>query len=335
MKKIITFTSIASKIIQVKFLNRKIPIFGSADITNRCNLKCKHCYWWQNNNGRQELSADEWRTTVRREFVDKGVYAISLTGGEPLLRPNIIEAIIDEMKWRNVSVVTNGTVPLIDFGVGYFVSIDGTESLHNMIRGAKIYGKIKQNIIEHPEIKAVINMTINTLNYKSIPEVVREWYPLAQAITFQFHTPFSHQDKLWLSYGKERNIAIDNLIELKEKYPDFIANTSKQLNLFRNSNWTTHCPTWFFINLDSNGRRKQSCVISNTLESEIRPLCDRCGIGCNAGAYAGIFLSDSEWIRMLKVGGRARPMIMKKNNEIKKILLEHKKELKQKYGIRE
>ncbi|MHA1754336.1 MAG: radical SAM protein [Candidatus Odinarchaeia archaeon] len=306
-KKILTLSQIAFKIIKIKFFNKKIPIFGSADITNSCNLKCKHCYWWLNNNPHRELTADEWRNIVRKEFVEKGVSAISLTGGEPLLRPDVIEAILDEVKWRNVSIVTNGTLPLIDFGVGYFVSIDGTENIHNMIRGAKVYKKIKQNIINHPEINVVINMTINRLNYKSIPKVVSEWYPIAKAITFQFHTPFSYDDRLWLPYGKERDTVIDMLLKIKEKLPDFIANTSKQLNLFRNGKWTKNCPTWFFVSLDSQGRKKQSCVISNTDKNGVKPVCERCGLACNAGAYAGLFLADMEWLRMFSVAKRAVP----------------------------
>ncbi len=309
MKKIITIAEIASKIIQIKLFGKKIPIFGSIDITSACNLNCIHCYWWRNNDSSRELSADEWRSIVRKEIIEKGVCAISLTGGEPLLRVDVIEAILDEMKWRNVSIVTNGTIPLINFGVGYFTSIDGTESIHNMIRGAKIYEKIKQNIIDHPDIKCVINMTINRLNYKVIPKVISEWYPIAQAITFQFHTPFSYDDELWLPYGKERNATIDNIIRIKEKLPDFIANTSMQLNLFRDGGWSLNCPKWFFINLDNKGRRKQSCVISNTDSDGAKPICERCGIGCNAGAYAGLFLNDSEWFRMFNVGRRIKPLI--------------------------
>jgi MoaA/NifB/PqqE/SkfB family radical SAM enzyme len=312
LKKAITIAKIAFKIIQIKFLNKKTPIFGSADITNQCNLKCTHCYWWQNNNSNKELSPDQWRSVIRKEFIEKGVCAVSLTGGEPLLRTDVIEAILDEMKWRNVSIVTNGTIPLVNFGVGYFISIDGTEPIHNMIRGAKIYNKIKHNVIDHPEIKCVANMTINKLNYKSIPEVINEWYSLAQAITFQFHTPFSYNDKLWLPYGKERNTTIDTLLKIKEKYPDFIANTSKQLNLFRNGKWSSNCPQWFFINLDNKGRKKQSCVISNTDENGMEPICERCGIACNAGAYAGLFLDDIEWLRMFSIGRRVKPLITQK-----------------------
>jgi MoaA/NifB/PqqE/SkfB family radical SAM enzyme len=307
LKKIINVAKVAYKVIQIGYFKKKLPVFGSADITNSCNLRCKHCYWWLNRTIHRELSADEWRAVAREKFIKNGVVSVSLTGGEPLLRPDVIEAIISEMKWRYVTIVTNGTLPLIDFGVSYFISIDGTESVHDAIRGVGVYRKVKQNVMGHPEVNVVINMTINSLNYKCIEDVVDEWYDLARAITFQFHTPFSYDDELWLPYGKLRNNTIDMLLKIKEKYPDFVANTSKQLNLFRDGRWTANCPTWFFINLDSSGRTKQSCVISNTGNNGVKPICKRCGIACNAGAYSGLFLHDTEWLRMFKVANRITP----------------------------
>jgi MoaA/NifB/PqqE/SkfB family radical SAM enzyme len=227
VKKVVGITKIAYKVIQTKYLNKRIPVFGSADITNFCNLRCRHCYWWLNRKPHNELSSDEWRVVVRENFVKRDVMSISLTGGEPLLRPDVIEAIIGELKWRYVTVVTNGTLPLVDFGVGYFISIDGTEEVHNTIRGMKIYQKIKLNVIGHSE-NVVINMTVNRLNYECVEDVVREWHGFARALTFQFHTPFSYDDELWLPYGNLRNNTIDRLLRIKENYPDFIANTSKQ-----------------------------------------------------------------------------------------------------------
>jgi MoaA/NifB/PqqE/SkfB family radical SAM enzyme len=299
--------SVITKIIRIKYFDKKMPMFGSADITSRCNLKCKHCYWWLNRKPKRELTALEWRRIVRDKFIKNGILAVSLTGGEPLLRPDVIEAIVDEMKWRDVNVVTNGTLPLIHLGVEYIISIDGTEKIHNKIRGENIYEKIKQNIINHPEEDVILNMTINRLNHNCVEKIVTEWIDFAKTLTFQFHTPFSYTDELWLPFGNLRNNVIDKLLKIKEEYPYFIANTSKQLNLFRSGEWSVNCPTWFFFNLDSAGNLKQNCMISNTDEQGVKPLCQRCGIGCYAGAYTGFLLSDSEWVRMLKVAKRVPP----------------------------
>jgi hypothetical protein len=144
-------------------------------------------------------------------------------------------------------------------------------------------------------------MTVNTLNYECVEEVIRDWYGYARGLTLQFHTPFSYDDKLWLPYGKLRDRTIDKILKMKENYSGFIANTSKQLNLFRDAKWTVNCPKWFFVNLDASGRTKRSCVISNTDENGIEPICGRCGITCNSGAYSGLVLSDTEWLGCSKL----------------------------------
>jgi MoaA/NifB/PqqE/SkfB family radical SAM enzyme len=91
------------RLVQIKRFNEKIPLFGSADVTNSCNLRCKHCYWWPNRKPQRELSPDEWRVIAGENFVKKGVMSISRTGGEPLLRPDVIEAILEgketEVAW--------------------------------------------------------------------------------------------------------------------------------------------------------------------------------------------------------------------------------------------
>src|SRR5512137_684093 len=67
----------------------------SIDVTSRCNLRCRHCYFLEQGYER-ELSADEWlakleelkRRAWPRPFV---AYQGSWVGGEPLLRKEVIE----------------------------------------------------------------------------------------------------------------------------------------------------------------------------------------------------------------------------------------------------
>jgi MoaA/NifB/PqqE/SkfB family radical SAM enzyme len=141
-----TYIDLFVKLFRIKGLGAKLPVYASADITNACNLKCKHCYWWKNWKQGRELSPEEWRTVIRNKFVKENVYQVALTGGEPLLRPEVIKVFREEVR-NNIYVVTNGTLPLIDFNrISYFVSIDGTEKIHNYIRGLKIYKKVNKKI---------------------------------------------------------------------------------------------------------------------------------------------------------------------------------------------
>ena len=66
------------------------------------------------------------------------IFVVTLVGGEPLLRPDLIKLFCDEMPKR-VCVVTNGTIPLKRFEKLYFywISLDGTEKVHDSIRGKR------------------------------------------------------------------------------------------------------------------------------------------------------------------------------------------------------
>jgi hypothetical protein len=83
-------------------------------------------------------------------------------------------------------------------------------------------------------------------------------------IGFQFHTPFVKGDPLWLPFGQERNKVVDNLIALREKYPDFVINSKKQLFLMK-GNWGywNHTNTMPFMGnplFRSYGKRKETLL---------------------------------------------------------------------------
>ena len=79
-------------------------------------------------------------------------------------------------------------------------------------------------------------MTINSLNYHTVIDLVEEWYGIVHKIAFQFHTPFSKDDPLWLPFGDKRNKVIEKLVDLKKRYPKFVVNGEKQLSLMK-GNW--------------------------------------------------------------------------------------------------
>ena len=236
------------KMIGIKLFHEKPALYGSADIINVCNLHCSHCYWWLNRKeDKNDLSVQEWRQRIRETFKKQHLFVITLVGGEPTMRPEIIELFCEEMP-RRVCVVTNGYFPLKRFEKLYFywISLDGTQKAHDSIRGEGTYAKTKQNILEYiqgpsrngkPAWKDIwITMTINSINYSTVNDLVDEWKGIINKIGFQFHTPFVKGDPLWLKFGEERNGIVDGLIQLKRKYPDFVINSEKQLSLMK-GNW--------------------------------------------------------------------------------------------------
>ena len=293
------YFNIFTKYASIKLLHAKSILFGSADIINVCNLQCTHCYWWLNrkNNEKDGLSSEEWRKIIRNTFKKQRIPIVTLVGGEPTLRPDLIEVFCEEMP-RRICVVTNATYPLKRFKNLYFywVSVDGTERIHDTIRGKGTYEKTKQNILDYingpnnrgkPAWKDIwIAMTINSLNYHTVTDLVEEWHGTVLKIAFQFHTPFIKDDPLWLPFGDKRDKVVDNLVDLKRRFPKFVVNGEKQLSLMR-GNWggtgTTpvQCPSWAILSLDHLGRVKKPCCIgSSDTKNGLKPICERCGLGC-------------------------------------------------------
>ncbi|HSW11851.1 MAG TPA: GTP 3',8-cyclase MoaA [Solimonas sp.] len=84
-------------------------------LTDRCNFRCRYCMpehpeWIPK---QQFLSRPELLQLVR-EFVKLGIRNIRLTGGEPLLRPDLIEIVADldglrPLGLERISMTTNGS----------------------------------------------------------------------------------------------------------------------------------------------------------------------------------------------------------------------------------
>lgn len=82
-------------------------------ITQRCNLRCPYCHreGQTPGSGLREMTADEVVRIVR-VAVGLGISRVKLTGGEPLLRSDIVEIVADLAEiegLRDLSMTTNGT----------------------------------------------------------------------------------------------------------------------------------------------------------------------------------------------------------------------------------
>ncbi|MGE0028861.1 MAG: radical SAM protein [Thermoleophilia bacterium] len=111
--------------------------------TRRCNLACRHCYSDSTSRRYDELGTDEAMAFVA-DIADFGSPALLLSGGEPFMRPDLME-VVQEARGRGLAVTlsTNGTLidaararRVADAGVRYVgISIDGSEEEHDRFRG--------------------------------------------------------------------------------------------------------------------------------------------------------------------------------------------------------
>lgn len=85
--------------------------FAWIEITQRCNLYCRHCYEGSSQNIEiSDMSMQDFKTAVNALY-SIGIKRIQLVGGEPLIHPQIAEIIkIAKDTFEFVEVYTNGTM---------------------------------------------------------------------------------------------------------------------------------------------------------------------------------------------------------------------------------
>lgn len=97
-----------------------IPFTALLEVTRKCNLHCEHCYRVEDKS-RHEMAGSKISSLIG-ELRDAGCLFLTLTGGEPLLRPDFLD-ICQEANSANVAIniFTNGT--LITEEVAHMLSI--------------------------------------------------------------------------------------------------------------------------------------------------------------------------------------------------------------------
>ncbi|MFX1275964.1 MAG: radical SAM protein [Promethearchaeota archaeon] len=283
----------------LKYRIKKIPYAVNYDLTWQCNLRCKHCYFFSSANEvekikKKELSDEEW-IKIFNYHKNLGIFSCSLTGGEPTLRMNLLYEAVKI--FPSVQIASNGIIKLPPFKNSikepiYWVSIDGTEQIHNMIRGANIYEKVMNNI--QNDKRVLISMTINTINYKDIEDTLKEVYSSGvSGLFFLFHTSYNN-DPLLLK-GEKLRTAAKNILKVMKDYGDFILISKKMLELYITKEFVPHCilKKNDIISYYPNGKKK-FCVMGN---SEL--LCENCGCIVPVASYA-LSKFDSETVDKLK-----------------------------------
>ena len=98
-----------SKRLHSAVIKDRIPIGGSIDLTNRCNLGCVHCYI-KESAAAEDMSTDQVKK-ILDETAEAGCLWILLTGGEPLLRNDFQEIYLHARKnGMLINLFTNATL---------------------------------------------------------------------------------------------------------------------------------------------------------------------------------------------------------------------------------
>ncbi len=165
----------------LQFSNDKKPIVVW-NITQRCNLKCRHCYAAGQARKEDELSHEEALRAIDG-FADFGCPVLLFSGGEPFLREDILElARYAKSKGLRVVFSTNGTcitpeiaTAIAEIGVSYVgISIDGVQATHDTFRG--VPGAYQRSIeairaCRDRGVKVGLRVTLTRANVREIPNL--------------------------------------------------------------------------------------------------------------------------------------------------------------------
>jgi MoaA/NifB/PqqE/SkfB family radical SAM enzyme len=217
------------------------------ELTNHCNLSCKHCFDKRHDaGGYLNIQTLE---TILNNAEQHGFDYLSLTGGEPTLHPEFQKILSMAMSaGYQVGFVTNGwnfvdiyaQMPdLLSKTSGINFSLDGAkESTHDTLRRQGSYRHVMQavSICTVKDIPFTFNTVITARNYVEIEELVELTVKLgSRGIRFGYLmlTKRSLKENLVIDHSQLKDIQAE-IITLQKKYeiPVILAPGFYNHNLF-------------------------------------------------------------------------------------------------------
>jgi len=206
------------------------------EITSRCNLRCRYCYYF----GNPAVEYRDLPTTEWLRFFDElgrcAVMDVTLQGGEPFIRkdlPQLIEGIISNH--MRFSILSNGT--LIDDAIASFladtnrcdsvqVSVDGSgPAIHDACRGKGSFeGAIKGiRTLQRHEVPVAVRVTIHRHNVHDLEAIARLLLDDLRLAEFSTNAAGylgacrQNANEVMLT-TKDRQEAMETLLRLTERY---------------------------------------------------------------------------------------------------------------------
>jgi radical SAM protein with 4Fe4S-binding SPASM domain len=167
------------------------PFYIQWHITNRCNLRCKHCYQddFSDKGDLDGLQLQQISDNIIRTLKDWGRMAcIHLTGGEPLLKPELLQ-LLEELNRRpevhELGIITNGVLldrkrmeKLSPFSKlkRLKISMDGADAaVNDAIRPEGTFKRVIENVSEikrSGRFETQFMITVMRKNFRNIPSLI-------------------------------------------------------------------------------------------------------------------------------------------------------------------
>ena len=191
------------------------------DMTNRCNIRCNGCYYYEGTKQFAEENRDPgaWRDLMRQEK-QRGITFVVLAGAEPSLVPELCEVCHDEVPLG--AIATNGLKPLPP-SIGYkiHISVWGGDKTSFKTRNARdMLSRQMENYGDDP--RAVFVYTFTRDNAADAHEVARLLHLRECRLTFNmFSAPQGYTGELRHT-GRSLTRTRETMLDLMAQYPETI-----------------------------------------------------------------------------------------------------------------
>ncbi len=165
------------------------PEIASLVVTYKCNFRCSACTVWRMENY-PELTQEKWeKLLIQLQSCLSKETSIEISGGEPLIRKELVCFMIKHLKnfFKNVGINSNGSMldektisDLKTAGVDFVkISLYGLdETIHDDLRGVPGSAqKAKEaiDLLQKQGIRVDVGVLITTKNIADIPNLIKHY----------------------------------------------------------------------------------------------------------------------------------------------------------------
>lgn len=244
------------------------------EITPRCNMNCKHCLFYQNTKKgiTKELSTEEVYKIIDNVSKDKNISAIWLSGGEPLLRKDIVDVckyisdkgIVPSLSTNGILLNEDLIYKLYSSGVNYIhLSLDGAKAhTHDSLRGVPgSYNRLMKvmDLLKESPINVGASFMVTEESVEELEDVVKiAENKKISVLSFYLVAELGRGAK---NFNNDKKKLIE---KLSDKIEDIENNRRKESNLkievFRadrpdeKENVLQECKGYQFLNITYDGR---------------------------------------------------------------------------------
>jgi MoaA/NifB/PqqE/SkfB family radical SAM enzyme len=284
------------------------------------------CPFWKRSSPDPSLEKEK---AILKQIHGSGACGIAFEGGEPLLRNDLVTILAFSRSLPlHTSIITNGTLlesrideiaPYIN-GVIY-VSLDGLEKTHDMIRGVSGCFKraVRGIVASREKVFVTINTTIMAENLREIEDIVR----LAKELHVRISVAVAHEycgASASAPTAQETAKIAKKLIEMKKKGYPLVNSINYFKVIAKEKSWK--CRPWAAVNVDPRGNLVLPCYVRNEYATSVSVLetgvktaisrfnwqetlnCQKCSLHCYVEpslVLSSDFLTNLNWMRRVRI----------------------------------